>query len=162
MSKPLTTALAQFAAATTGRNITKAAYVAVTAGVLSMVLLTDKRADEAHDSVSGLLWTCLAYFVFEGLSGCTLVIRKGTQGDCRYFIAAGEVELDLPGKTVQLGEGAFFGEMALLGNNLRGANVSTTKVSRLLVLDLVDFRVLMAASRSRQDHRRRGETARTR
>jgi len=96
MSKPLTTALAQFAAATTGRNITKAAYVAVTAGVLSMVLLTDKRADEAHDSVSGLLWTCLAYFVFEGLSGCTLVIRKGTQGDCRYFIAAGEVELDLP------------------------------------------------------------------
>ena len=51
---------------------------------------------------------------------------------------------DLPGKKVQLGEGAFFGEMALLGNNKRGANVSTTKVSRLLVLDLVDFRMLMA------------------
>jgi voltage-gated potassium channel len=27
---------------------------------------------------------------------------------------------------------------------VRGASVSTTKVSRLLVLDLVDFRVLMA------------------
>lgn len=74
----------------------------------------------------------------------TMIIRKGTQGDCMYFIAAGEVEVDLPGKKVQLGEGAFFGEMALLGNNMRGANVSTTKVSRLLVLDLVDFRVLMA------------------
>lgn len=74
----------------------------------------------------------------------TIVIRKDTQGDCMYFIAAGEVEVDLPGKKVQLGEGAFFGEMALLGNNKRGANVSTTKVSRLLVLDLVDFRVLMA------------------
>src|SRR5437016_1370590 len=74
----------------------------------------------------------------------TMIIRKGTQGDCMYFIAAGEVEVDLPGKKVQLGDGAFFGEMALLGNNLRGANVSTTKVSRLLVLDLVDFRVLMA------------------
>jgi voltage-gated potassium channel len=74
----------------------------------------------------------------------TMIIRKGTQGDCMYFIAAGEVEVDLPGKKVQLGEGAFFGEMALLGNNKRGANVSTTKVSRLLVLDLVDFRVLMA------------------
>jgi voltage-gated potassium channel len=81
----------------------------------------------------------------------TMIIRKGTQGDCMYFIAAGEVEVDLPGKKVQLGEGAFFGEMALLGNNKRGANVSTTKVSRLLVLDLVDFRVL--ASRSRRDHR---------
>ena len=74
----------------------------------------------------------------------TMIIRKGAQGDCMYFIAAGAVEVDLPGKKVQLGEGAFFGEMALLGNNVRGANVSTTKVSRLLVLDLVDFRVLMA------------------
>jgi voltage-gated potassium channel len=74
----------------------------------------------------------------------TMIIRKGQHGDCMYFIAAGEVEVDLPGKKVQLGDGAFFGEMALLGNNLRGANVSTTKVSRLLVLDLVDFRVLMA------------------
>lgn len=74
----------------------------------------------------------------------TTIIRKGQQGDCMYFIAAGEVEVDLPGKKVQLGEGAFFGEMALLGNNVRGANVTTTKVSRLLVLDLVDFRVLMA------------------
>jgi voltage-gated potassium channel len=74
----------------------------------------------------------------------TMIIKKGLQGDCMYFIASGEVEVDLPGKKVQLGEGAFFGEMALLGNNLRGANVSTTKVTRLLVLDLVDFRVLMA------------------
>ena len=74
----------------------------------------------------------------------TMIIRKGGQGDCMYFIASGEVEVDLPGKKVQLGEGAFFGEMALLGNNLRGASVSTTKVTRLLVLDLVDFRVLMA------------------
>jgi voltage-gated potassium channel len=74
----------------------------------------------------------------------TMIIRKGQQGDCMYFIAAGEVEVDLPGKKVALGEGAFFGEMALLGNNVRGASVSTTKVSRLLVLDLVDFRVLMA------------------
>lgn len=74
----------------------------------------------------------------------TMIIRKGQQGDCMYFIASGGVEVDLPGKKVQLGEGAFFGEMALLGNNVRGANVTTTQVSRLLVLDLVDFRVLMA------------------
>jgi voltage-gated potassium channel len=74
----------------------------------------------------------------------TMIIRKGQAGDCMYFIAAGEVEVDLPGKKVRLGEGAFFGEMALLGNNLRSANISTTRVSRLLVLDLVDFRVLMA------------------
>ena len=74
----------------------------------------------------------------------TMIIRKGQAGDCMYFIADGEVEVDLPGKKVVLGEGAFFGEMALLGNNLRSANITTTRVSRLLVLDLVDFRLLMA------------------
>ncbi len=73
-----------------------------------------------------------------------MIVRKGQQGDCMYFIASGEVEVDLPGRKVQLGEGAFFGEMALLGNNLRGANVVTTRLSKLLVLDLVDFRLLMA------------------
>ena len=75
----------------------------------------------------------------------TMIIRKGQQGDCMYFIAAGEVEVDLPGgKKVALGEGAFFGEMALLGNATRNANITTTGVTRLLVLDLVDFRLLMA------------------
>jgi voltage-gated potassium channel len=74
----------------------------------------------------------------------TTIIRKGQSGDCMYFIASGEVEVDLPGKKVVLGEGAFFGEMALLGNNLRSADITTTKVSQLLVLDLVDFRLLMA------------------
>jgi voltage-gated potassium channel len=74
----------------------------------------------------------------------TPIIRKGQVGDCMYFIADGEVEVDLPGKKVTLGDGAFFGEIALLGNNLRSANITTTQVSRLLVLDLVDFRLLMA------------------
>ena len=74
----------------------------------------------------------------------TTIIRKGAAGDCMYFIATGEVEVDLPGKKVRLSDGAFFGEMALLGNNLRSANITTTRVSKLLVLDLVDFRVLMA------------------
>jgi voltage-gated potassium channel len=74
----------------------------------------------------------------------TMIIRKGQQGDCMYFIAAGEVEVDLPGKKVRLSEGAFFGEMALLGNSLRSANITTTRLSKLLVLDLVDFRLLMA------------------
>jgi voltage-gated potassium channel len=74
----------------------------------------------------------------------TMIIRKGQTGDCMYFIATGEVEVDLPGKKIKLGEGAFFGEMALLGNHLRSANITTTKLSKLLVLDLVDFRMLMA------------------
>ena len=74
----------------------------------------------------------------------TTVIRRGQAGDCMYFIAAGEVEVELPGKRLQLGVGAFFGELALLGNRLRSANIVTTKSTTLLVLDLIDFRALMA------------------
>ena len=75
----------------------------------------------------------------------TMIIREGQQGDCMYFIASGAVEVDLPGgKKVELSEGAFFGEMALLGNNTRNADITTTRLSKLLVLDLVDFRLLMA------------------
>src|SRR6195952_4166213 len=66
----------------------------------------------------------------------TMIIRKGQAGDCMYFLAEGEVEVDLPNKKIRLGEGAFFGEMALLGNNLRSANITTTKLSKLLGLDL--------------------------
>ena len=74
----------------------------------------------------------------------TAVIRRGRVGDCMYFIAAGEVEVDVAPTPVRLGEGAFFGELALLGDMIRTANVSTIKASTLLVLDLADFRTLMA------------------
>ena len=72
------------------------------------------------------------------------VIRRGRVGDCMYFIAAGEVEVDVEPTPVRLGVGAFFGELALLGDSIRTANVSTTKPSTLLILDLADFRKLMA------------------
>jgi voltage-gated potassium channel len=74
----------------------------------------------------------------------TAVIRRGRVGDCMYFIAAGEVEVDVEPTPVRLGVGAFFGEMALLGDSIRTANVTTAKPSTLLILDLADFRKLMA------------------
>ena len=74
----------------------------------------------------------------------TAVIRRGRVGDCMYFIAAGEVEVDVVPTPVRLGVGAFFGELALLGDSIRTANVATTKPSTLLILDLADFRKLMA------------------
>jgi voltage-gated potassium channel len=74
----------------------------------------------------------------------TTVIRRGDDGDCMYFVAAGAVEVELPSKLIQLGVGSFFGELALLGNNTRTANVTTSKPSTLLVLDVADFRALMA------------------
>jgi voltage-gated potassium channel len=74
----------------------------------------------------------------------TAIIRRGKVGDCMYFIAAGEVQVDIRPAPVHLGAGAFFGELALLGDSVRTANVTTTMPSSLLILDLADFRTLTA------------------
>src|SRR6478672_6397470 len=59
-------ATAEFVAATAGRNMTTAAYVAVVIGVAVMVLLTIAPAYEAaHHWVDAVLWGCWAYFAFE-------------------------------------------------------------------------------------------------
>jgi voltage-gated potassium channel len=72
----------------------------------------------------------------------TVIVRKGRQGDCMYFIAEGLVEV--AGAGVQLGAGAFFGEMALLGDGTRTATVTAVVPSTLLVLDLTDYRIFAA------------------
>jgi voltage-gated potassium channel len=74
----------------------------------------------------------------------TAVIRRGKIGDCMYFIAGGEVQVDVKPAPVRLGTGSFFGELALLGDSTRTANVSTTLPSTLLILDLADFHTLTA------------------
>ena len=65
-----------------------------------------------------------------------------------YFIAAGEVEIDLPQQRLRLGVGHFFGEIAVLRRARRSANVSAIGRTNPLVLDAHDFRALMA----RQPH----------
>ena len=68
------------------------------------------------------------------------VVRRGDAGDSMFFISSGEVEVRLPnGGSVQLGEGAFFGEMALLERQPRTATVATTRPTTLLVLYASDF-----------------------
>jgi len=66
--------------------------------------------------------------------------RRGDAGDSMFFISSGEVEVRLPnGGAVRLGEGAFFGEMALLERQPRSASVATTRPTTLLVLYASDF-----------------------
>jgi voltage-gated potassium channel len=73
-----------------------------------------------------------------------VVFRRGRHGESMYFIVAGEVEVAVAPQPVCLGEGDFFGEMALLGNGVRSATVITRRPSTLLVLDLADFHTLAA------------------
>jgi voltage-gated potassium channel len=60
-----------------------------------------------------------------------------------YFIAAGEVEIELPHERVRLGAGHFFGEVAVLRRARRSANVTALLRTSLLVLDAQDLHALM-------------------
>jgi voltage-gated potassium channel len=72
-----------------------------------------------------------------------VIMRRGERGDCMYFIAAGEVEIQLGATPVRLAPGAFFGEVALLTGDPRNATVVAKRRSTLLALDIVDFRGLL-------------------
>jgi voltage-gated potassium channel len=75
----------------------------------------------------------------------TVIIRKGRHGDSMYFIASGQVEIAGTNPPIRLGEGAFFGELALLGSGIRTATVVASMPTTLLVLDLADFRIFCAS-----------------
>ena len=75
----------------------------------------------------------------------TVVVRRGKAGDCMYFIASGEVEVNVEPHPVRLGPGSFFGELALLGGGVRNATVTTLSPATLLILDLTDFRTFTAS-----------------
>jgi voltage-gated potassium channel len=72
-----------------------------------------------------------------------VVVRRGERGDCMYFIATGAVEIRLPGEPLRLGDGDFFGEIALLTGAPRTATVVAIEPCTLLRLDIVEFRELM-------------------
>jgi voltage-gated potassium channel len=69
----------------------------------------------------------------------TTIIRKGERGNAMYLIASGGVEVESAASTVRLGEGDFFGEMALLSREPRSATVTALRATDLLVLDADDF-----------------------
>lgn len=70
----------------------------------------------------------------------TVVVRKGERGDAMYLVAAGAVEVEIAdGQLRRLGEGDFFGEMALLSREPRSATVTAAMRTDLLIIDAVDF-----------------------
>jgi voltage-gated potassium channel len=73
----------------------------------------------------------------------TTIVRRGREGDCMYFVASGEVEVEVS-PPVRLGPGAFFGEMVLLGSTTRSATVTATLPSTLFILEAADFRTFTA------------------
>jgi voltage-gated potassium channel len=72
-----------------------------------------------------------------------VIVRRGDAAHSMYFIAAGEVEIDLGTKHIRLGVGHFFGEVAVLRRARRSATVTAATRTSLLVLDAEDMHALM-------------------
>jgi voltage-gated potassium channel len=73
-----------------------------------------------------------------------ILVRRGDPASSMYFITGGEVEIELPSQRVQLSDGTFFGEIALLHRTSRSGTVTATRKTKLLVLDADDFHALIA------------------
>jgi voltage-gated potassium channel len=72
-----------------------------------------------------------------------IIARRGEGAHSMYFIAAGEVEIELKSKRVRLSVGQFFGEIAALRRARRSATVTAVTRTSLLALNAHDFHALM-------------------
>ncbi len=74
------------------------------------------------------------------------IVREGGAGDAMYFISTGAVEVELQPESRQLGSGDFFGEIALVTERQRVADVSAQGFCDLLTLYVKDFKALLDAN----------------
>ena len=71
------------------------------------------------------------------------IVRRGEAAECMYFIASGEIEVELHPEPLVLGQGHFFGEVGLLHSSVRNATVIALTECRLLMLDSEDFKIVL-------------------
>lgn len=75
------------------------------------------------------------------------IIRQGEEGESAYIIQSGRVEIIKNGKKVgELGDGDFFGEIALVSHTKRNATVRCLTACEVTVLNREDFQSLSIGS----------------
>jgi voltage-gated potassium channel len=141
------------------------AAVTIFAGFIMIALpvgiIATAFADEIHRRDFVVTWGMVARVpLFAGLTASEIadimqllrahtveagavIARRGEAAHSMYFIAAGEVEINLPHQRSRLGVGHFFGEIAVLRRARRSATVRAIARASLLVLDAHDFHALM-------------------
>ena len=76
----------------------------------------------------------------EGVTSGTAVVREGEHGDAFYVIVDGSFHVTTAGLRLgDLGQGEFFGEIALLRDVPRTATVTATSDGTLLTVRRMDF-----------------------
>jgi CRP-like cAMP-binding protein len=83
------------------------------------------------------------WFEVQDVSPGVNLTGEGASGYSFYILSNGAASVTIDGVEVNtLGPGDFFGELAILGDGVRTATVTTTSPSRLLVLFGTEFRQL--------------------
>ena len=128
---------------------------------LPVGIIASAFAREIHSRDFVVTWSMVARVpLFEDLKATEIAevakllqaqsVRKGATiaavgdvADRMYFISNGEVEIKLQHDTIYLGEGNFFGELALINQTKRTANVLAYRDCQLLVLEADALQQLM-------------------
>ena len=77
------------------------------------------------------------------------VVQIGEPGDCMYIVISGQVKVIIPKQDGEdtiiayLGNGDYFGEMALLTGEPRSASVITTQEAEMFMLHKNDFEIIV-------------------
>ncbi|HET7336001.1 MAG TPA: cyclic nucleotide-gated ion channel [Rhizomicrobium sp.] len=84
-----------------------------------------------------------------------MISARGEVATAMYFIVSGEVEAQLSDENLRFGPGDFFGELALLHETMRSANIVARTQCRLLVLSTDEFAGLMHKHPALEKHMER-------
>jgi voltage-gated potassium channel len=135
--------------------LTAVAMVALPVGIIATAF-----SEEIHRREFVVTWSMVARVpLFAGLDAAEIgdvmrllrahtvepgevVVRRGEAAHSMYFIARGEVEIELKDHRVRLGVSQFFGEVAVLRRARRSATVTAISRTNLLVLDAADLHAL--------------------
>lgn len=124
---------------------------------LPIAIISTSFAQEIHRRDFVITWGLVARVpIFAGLDAKTIgdltqllqaqvlemgavIGQRGDLVDGMHFIMSGEVHVHLPHGLARLGEGEFFGEMALLRQHRRSVDITAATRCRLLKLEGPDF-----------------------
>ena len=74
----------------------------------------------------------------------TVIAARGEEAEGMFFIADGEVQIELPKGRITLAAGEFFGELALLKRVRRTGTVTAVTRTHMMIIDALDFERLLA------------------
>ena len=77
------------------------------------------------------------------VSAGTVIAARGDEAEGMFFIADGEVKVQLPRGHIKLGAGEFFGELALLKRVKRMGTVTAISRTHMMIIDALDFENLL-------------------